>query len=253
MQAFIVLAHPEPRSFNHQLKAVAAETLADLGLGVEVSDLYTMGFDPLEGPRHYAERKDPARFDAQSEQRHAWERGTTSADVRAEIAKLQRADLVVFQYPMWWYGMPAILKGWLDRVLVYGGLYTSRMRYDAGYFAGRRALLSVTTGGPKETFAHNGRNGDIDLLLWPMHFTLHYMGFSVLPPCVAFGVEGGIRYSDPAALPARLEGYKAALRERLRAFETTSPLPFNGWADWDETGRLKPGIPGTSPFMRGEP
>lgn len=252
MHALIVLAHPEPKSFNAQLKDVAADTLFAEGHGVELSDLYAEGFDPLEGPAHYAPRQDPARFSAQDEQRHAWESGTTSADVRTEIDKLERADLVIFQYPIWWFSMPAMLKGWLDRVLVYG-LYTSKVRYDTGHFSGRRAMLSVTTGAPEPTFAHNGRNGDIELLLWPMNFTLHYMGFAVLPPFVSYAIESGLAYSDAAEIPARLEGYKTALRERLAALDKTAPLRFNGWGDWDESGRLKPGVPGHSPFMRAEP
>jgi NAD(P)H dehydrogenase (quinone) len=253
MHALIVLAHPEPRSFNGQMKDVAVETLTAQGHEVEVSDLYALGFDPLEGPRHYPERQEPERFSAQTEQRHAWETGTISADVRGQIEMLERADLVLFQFPMWWFSMPAMLKGWLDRVLVYGGLYTSKMRYDRGYFTGRRALLSVTTGGPEPTFAHNGRNGDIDLLLWPLNFSLHYMGYTVLPPYVAFGVEGGLRYSDPEQMVARLQGYKAALRTHLEGLEGTEPLAFNGWPDWDEDGRLKPGVAGHSYFMRAKP
>lgn len=253
MRALIVLAHPEAKSFNAQLKDVAATTLEAAGYGIEISDLCAMKFDPVEGPRHFQEPRQPDWFSAQTEQRHAWDNGTTSADVQAEIDKLERADFVFFQYPMWWFTMPAILKGWLDRVLVYGGLYTSRIRYDAGYFSGRRAMLSLTTGGTEATFAHNGRNGDIDLLLWPMNFTLHYMGYSVLPPFVAFGIEGGIKYSDPASMPARLEGYKDALHNRLALLEESEPLKFNGWNDWDEDGCLKPGIEGYSPFMRAKP
>ena len=171
MQALIILAHPEPESFNSQLKDMAATTREEAGYRVEVSDLYAIRFDPVEGPQHFREPRQPDWFSAQTEQRHAWENGTTSADTRAEVDKLEHADFVLFQYPMWWYTMPAILKGWLDWVLVYGGLYTSRMRYDAGYFSGRRAIVSVTTGGPEATFAFNGRNGDIDHLLWAMNFT----------------------------------------------------------------------------------
>jgi len=135
MRALIVLAHPEPASFNGAMKDVAVATLSGLGHGVELSDLYALSFDPVEGPERDRVRRDADRFTAQTEQRHAWETGTLSPDVAAEIDKLERADLVIFQYPMWWYGMPAILKGWLDRVLVYGGLYTSTMRYDAGYIS----------------------------------------------------------------------------------------------------------------------
>ena len=195
MRALIVLAHPEPASFNGGMKDVAVTTLTGLGHGVEVSDLYAMAFDPVEGPGRYPVRRDPDCFTAQTEQRHAWETGTLSPDVAAEIDKLERADLLIFQYPMWWYGTPAILKGWLDRVLVYGGLYTSKMRYDAGYFAGRRAMLSVTTGGTAATFAHNGRNADIDLLLWPQLPVPWAMKFV---PCG--GREGDIRCATPGEL-----------------------------------------------------
>lgn len=252
-RALVVLAHPEPRSFNGHLARVAARTLTERGYEVEVSDLYAAGFDPLEGPAHFEARQDPDYFSAQTEQRHAADLGLTPADVRAEIAKLDRADLVVLQYPMWWYQPPAILKGWLDRVLCYGETYTSRERYDRGRYRGRRALLSVTTGGPQETFAYNGRNADIDLLMWPMCFSMYFVGYSVLPPFVAFGVESGVRYSDPSAVEARLAGHEASLVDRLAAVEETEPMAFSGWDDWDEHGRLRPGAPGHTPFMRAQP
>ena len=146
MRVLIIFAHPEPRSFNGALRDVATATLQELGHEVEVSDLYALGFDPLEAPRHFAKRRDPDRFNAQAEQRHAWEQGTTSTDVGAEIDKLDRANLVLFQYPVWWFSMPAILKGWLDRVFTYGGLYTGRMRFDRGRFRNKQAMLSVTSG-----------------------------------------------------------------------------------------------------------
>jgi hypothetical protein len=71
MQAHVVLAHPEPLSFNAHLAELARRTLEANGWQVTVSDLYAMGFDPLEGPRHYASRGAPERFDPQAEQRHA--------------------------------------------------------------------------------------------------------------------------------------------------------------------------------------
>lgn len=252
-RALLVLAHPEPRSFNAQLVEAAAARLETDGYAVEVSDLYRQAFDPLEAPGHYSLRRDPDWFRPQDEQRHSAEADTVPAAVRAEIEKLDRADFVLLQYPMWWYQPPAILKGWLDRVLTYGGVYTSRVRYDRGRFRGRRAMLSVTVGAPEATFAYNGRNGDIDLLLWPMCFTLHYVGYSVLPPFVSYGVEGGLSYSDPAVVGTRLEGWLRGLEQRIDELESTEPMPFSGWEDWDEEGRLRPGAPGHSPFMRSEP
>jgi NAD(P)H dehydrogenase (quinone) len=187
MKALVVFAHPEQRSFNGQLKDAILESLAQQGATVEVSDLYAMGFDPVESAVHFHERKRVDVFDVQTEQRHAYEAGTSSPDVNREIGKLLNADLVVFQFPIWWFSMPAILKGWLDRVFVYG-LFTSRQRYDEGFFSGRRAIVSVTAGGPEPTFSHSGRNGDLDLILWPLHFTTWAIPFyrrsqrSVSPP-----------------------------------------------------------------------
>jgi NAD(P)H dehydrogenase (quinone) len=249
MKALIVFAHPEQRSFNGQLKDTIRHSLEEQGTEVEVSDLYAMGFDPVESANHFPKRKRIDIFDVQVEQRNAYDAGTNSPDVKREIDKLRNADLVVFQFPIWWFSMPSILKGWLDRVFVYG-LFTSQQRYDKGVFSGRRAIVSVTAGGPEPTFSHNGRNGDLELILWPLHFTLHYMGYTVLPPFAAFGVAAAIRYSGASADAERLQRYKADLRQHMLNLASLAPLKFNGWNDWDEVGQLKPGVPSYSAFMR---
>lgn len=250
MQAHIVLAHPEPRSYNAHLAAVARDSLAAQGWSVTTSDLYAQGFDPCEGPAHYPRRQDEQRFDTQSEQRHAAQTGSVPAAVAAEIERLDRADLVILQYPMWWHLPPAILKGWFDRVFAHGAVYTSRQRFEAGRFAGKRALLSVTVGTSAETYAFDGRSGDIDLLLWPVNFTLAYVGYEVLAPFVAYGVEAGLRYSDPATVQARLADSARQYAEQLRTLATRPAIPFNRMSDWGGDGRIVPGAPVHSPFIR---
>lgn len=249
MRALIVLAHPEQKSFNSQMKDVAAETLSQAGYAVGVSDLYALGFDPVEGPRHYPSRADASWFDTQAEQRAAWDAKALSKPVQAEIDKVAAADFVMFQYPMWWFGSPAILKGWIDRVFVYG-LYTSKQRYNHGPWRGKKAMLSITTGAPESTHGPDGRNADADLLLWPMHYTLYYIGFDVLPPFVACGVEGGLKYSSPEAIAARLNGHKARLAETLRGLDRIRPMRFNAIEDFDAAGQLKSESPSHSPFIR---
>lgn len=235
MHALIVHCHPEPTSFNAALAAIAGETLTAAGATVEVSDLYAEGFDPVEGPAHYARRADATRFAPLTEQRHASEHGALPADVSREIARLERAKLVVLQFPLWWHAQPAMLKGWFDRVFVYGGLYTSRRRYDEGHFRGKRAICSVTTGGPAHTFSTYGRGGAIERLLWPIHYSLHYMGFDVLPPFVAYGIQGGgIAYQDRAAFDAHQADTKTRWAERLRRLDADRAIPFTGWADWQD-------------------
>ena len=250
MHAHIVLAHPEPKSFNAHLAAVAREALEGRGWGVTVSDLYAMGFDPGERPEHYLYRLDPARFDTQGEQRHASDRGTLPAEVRSEIEHLDRADLVILQYPMWWHLPPAMLKGWFDRVFVYGEVYRSKQRFENGRFVGKRVLVSVTVATSAETYAYNGRSGDIDLLLWPVHFTMAYVGFGVLRPFVGYGVEAGLRYSDASEIEARLKKLSADYAARLQAIEAEALIPFNPMSDWGADGRIKASAAAFSPFVR---
>lgn len=101
MHALIVFCHPEPHSFNGALKDVAVETLQRQGYRVEVSDLYADGFDPLESPVHYTDRAEPEAFLPLTEQRCAFEGGTLPADVKREIERLERADLVILQFSLW--------------------------------------------------------------------------------------------------------------------------------------------------------
>ncbi|SMF71799.1 NAD(P)H dehydrogenase (quinone) [Tistlia consotensis] len=250
MHSLVVLAHPEPRSFNGRLARAARETLEAGGYTTRLLDLYGEGFDPREAPEHYPARRDPGRFSAMSAQRRAAETGRLPPDVARAIGWLEQSDLVVFQCPLWWFSLPAMLKGWLDRVFAYGAVYDSRMRYDRGRFRGRRALVSITTGGPAASHGPDGRQGDLDLLLWPLHFSLHYVGFSVLPPWRSFAVEGGRFGADPEAHRRHLAACEAGLRRHLAGLDALQPLPFNGWDDWDAEGRLKSGAPSHGPFMR---
>ena len=207
MQAHIVLAHPEPLSLHAHLAGLARRTLEAKGWQVTSADLHAMGFDPLEGLRHHASRSAPGRFDAQAEQRHAPREGTIPTVVAAEIERLDSADLLILRYPMWWRLPPAVLKGWIDRVFVYGAVHASHAsgkRFEAGHLVDKRAMLSVTVGTSAGTCAHDGRSGDLDLLLWPVSFSLAYVDHEVLAPFVACGVEAGLRCSEPGAIEVRL-------------------------------------------------
>lgn len=70
-------------------------------------------------------------------------------------------DFVIFQFPPWWYSVPAILKGWFDRVFAYGFVYSRNMRYDTGGLKGKIAFVSITTGFPKDAYTPYGMDGDI--------------------------------------------------------------------------------------------
>lgn len=250
MHAHFVLAHPEPKSFNAHLVRVGTGAFASKGWTTSVSDLYAAAFDPCERPEHYASRLDAKRFDAQAEQRHASTSASLPRAVIDELASLDRADVLVLQYPMWWHLPPAILKGWFDRVLAYGEVYASLRRFENGRFVGKRAMLSVTVGTSRETYMYDGRSGDIDLMLWPINFTLAYVGYEVLAPFVAYGVEGGLRYSDPSTIDARLQGVADDLRSQIVTLDQRQTIPFNRMAEWGIDGRIKPYAPVYSPFIR---
>ena len=136
MNVLVVFSHPEPNSFNGALKDTAVDVFKSAGASVEVSDLYAENFDPVEKHEHYRSRLNTETFEPLSEQRQSYKTESLPIEVKREIERLRKADLVIFQFPLWWHQQPAMIKGWFDRVFVAGGLYTSKMRYDKGYFKG---------------------------------------------------------------------------------------------------------------------
>lgn len=240
MNILIVLAHPERKSFNGALVDTAIEALEKGDHEVRIDDLYAEKFDPVERAEWYPEPKNSNFFAPLTEQSRHFNANQLPADVNREISRLNWADLVIFQFPLWWHAQPAILKGWFDRVFVYGGLYSGSMRYDRGYFRGKKAMCSVTTGSPEHTFMPFGRAGNMVEWLWPIHSSLNYVGYDVLPPNVSYGVQaGGIQYQEKAAFEAHLETQKASWASRLFKIEQEEPIPFTGWSDWNDSGVLK--------------
>lgn len=183
----IVMAHPEPTSFNAALTAHAVKQLSEAGHNVDVSDLYADNFNPVAGRHDFSTVADAARFHYQAEQSHAAQTGGFSEELAREQAKVLAADLLVLQFPLWWGGPPAILKGWLERVLAYGFAYVDGRRYETGLFKGKRAFLSVTTGGTEQRFGEDGPYGELEKVLWqPQHLTLEYMGYTVEEPFMSY-------------------------------------------------------------------
>jgi len=244
MNVLIVHAHPEPKSFNGAMKDLAMETFTAAGHEVMVSDLYAMGFNPVAGPGDMTgERNDPEFFSLPREQTAAYEAGALSADIAAEIEKVKRADFVLFQFPVWWFGMPAILKGWADRVFARGFAYLPGRKYDTGMFRGKLAMVAATTGTSADTYAPDGIDGDILTVLWPVHNgLLRYSGFDVLPPFVAY-MPG--RVGDDGR-----KAYLEAYAKRLEEIDDTPRLFFHPAQDYGKNERLKPGVLARSGVQR---
>ncbi len=84
-----------------------------------------------------------------------------------------------------------------------------------------------------------------------MNFNLAYVGYTVLEHFVAYGVEAGLRYSDPAVVEARLQDVVREFRAALQGGASArSVVPFNRKSEWGADGRMTPGAPVYSPFIR---
>lgn len=254
MKVLLVFAHPEPRSLNGALRDVAIRELKAQGHEVLISDLYADGWKSEVDRADFPSWPPEERFLPVAASRKAFATNTMTGDVKAEIDKLLWADTLILQFPLWWYAMPAILKGWVDRVYAYGfaygvGEHSDKRwgdRFGEGTLAGKRAMLIVTTGGWEEHYSARGVNGPIDDLLFPInHGILYYPGYDVLPPFVVYRVD---RFGE-----ADFEPVADRLRERMRTLETIRPIPYrqqNGGDYHIPSMQLRPelGDPGAAGF-----
>jgi NAD(P)H dehydrogenase (quinone) len=232
MKVFIVHAHPEPQSFNSTLTREAKNTLEAIGHEVIISDLYAMNFDPVSDRRNFTSQKDPDYFKQQIEEKYATEIDGFSADIKAEIEKLFWCDILIFQFPLWWFSLPGILKGWVDKVFASGQIYGDGRWYDNGVLKGKKAMLSLTTGGRLTMYTEIGINGDINSILYPInHGILRFVGFDVLPPFISFGIN---QINDD-----RTKGYLEEYKDRLLMIEQTPSISYPVLADFDENFQLK--------------
>ncbi|HEV2512134.1 NAD(P)H-dependent oxidoreductase [Bosea sp. (in: a-proteobacteria)] len=215
MNILIVFAHPEPESFCGALKDVAVSTLSAAGHAVVVSDLYRQGFSPVGDHRDFDHPTD-APFIYQAEQRRAHREGSYCEPIAAEHAKLMAADVVMFNFPLWWFGPPAILKGWIDRVMSVGFAYDSDRRFEDGGLQGRRGLITVTTGSPAERFVKDGARAyaPMDETLLPLQKGLfHYVGMTGLDPFVAYAAAR----VEPQTRARYLAEYRVHLEKQIDA------------------------------------
>lgn len=237
MNVLIVYAHPEPKSFNHALKEKAVNTFQRAGHDVIVSDLYAMRFKCVIDADDFEARENLDMLQIPLEQEAANRNGKTAPDIAAEQQKLVWADLVLLQFPLWLYSQPAILKGWMERVLSSGFAHEvkaqnqGRRWFENGGLRGRKAMLSLTCAGVEGGYRPSGRHGDINRILWPIHNALRYSGFDVMEPFVSYAV---LRGGD-----AGRTGLLRAFEDRLSAVWGESPLRFHPLDDYDDTQQLR--------------
>lgn len=217
MKILIVYAHPEPKSMNSAMFLTAIETLEASGHEVKTTDLYAMQFNPTSDRTNFTSTLDPLFYKQQLEEMHATKVKGFVQELETEQEKVEWCDLMIWQFPLWWFSVPAILKGWVDRVFAMGRTYGSGHIYKTGVFGGKKAILSLTTGGYEKDYLKEGANGDLYGILKPLHRgILQFTGFSVLQPEVVYG---------PARLsPEERADLLAGWRMRLQDIFNETPI-----------------------------
>lgn len=185
----IVHAHPESKSFNSSMAHTYRDRLLAEGHTVDFKDLYALAFNPVSDRRNFQQEFDPDYYKQQAEERHATEVDGFAPDLDSHIQDLERCDALIFSFPLWWFSMPAILKGWVDRVFPMGRIYGGPKLYENGLGQARRpARILLTTGGPPEHYDGLGPNPPMSSILATIeHGIFWFNGFLPLPATVAYG------------------------------------------------------------------
>ncbi len=227
MNVLIVHAHPEPRSMNGAVTRAAVETLEAQGHDVKVSDLYAMGFKATMTASDFPDFEEGEFLKYQREQDKGCSDGRLAADIVAEIEKCEWADLLILQFPMSWFSVPGILKGWIDRIFVRGIFYGTGKTFETGGMRGKRAMLSLTTGALQPMYTDNSRFGGLYQQMFHLNYgTLRFVGYDVLNPFVVYG---------PAHIGQdEREAYLARWCERLASIDREEPIPYPSWDEFDD-------------------
>jgi putative NADPH-quinone reductase len=136
MRLLLVFCHPDPQSYGAALRRAAADALRAAGHELREIDLYAEGFDPV--------------FSAEEKRTYLPDTAKNIAGVAAHVEALRWAEGWVVVYPTWFYGAPAMLKGWLERVWLPGVSFTvakSKQRRIGGELKNIRLFIGITTSG----------------------------------------------------------------------------------------------------------
>lgn len=160
MNAVLLYAHPNPGSFNASIAKVVEEALQNKGATVKMKDLYAMNFDPILSAEDFA----------------GFHNGKIPADIAQEQQDIADADIIVFVAPIWWNSVPAILKGYIDRIFSLGFAYKYTKTGPQGLLKGKKGLFITTSGSDAQTAEASGMQSVIDHSLVSGFFS--FCGFS---------------------------------------------------------------------------
>ena len=213
MNILVIYAHHEPASFTGAMKNLVAEELGRQGHSVTISDLYALGFNATAQKWDFVTNSS-THFNYMLEQRHAAGMEMSFApDIKAEMDKIAAADFIIFVTPLWWHSVPAILKGWFDRVLAMGFAWNGGQFYEKGLLRGKQAMLICAVGHPSEYYQTSGQHkATIGQYLQPINYgVLAFCGLNVHEPFTALNVLG----MDDAARASALQELQFRLQHLI--------------------------------------
>lgn len=146
MQALVIYAHPNPASFNAAITAVVKEELEKKGVEVKVKDLYAMNFNPVLSKEDF----------------DGFHTGNIPADIKREQEDVKNADVIIMIAPVWWYSVPAIMRGYMDRVFSLGFAYEYTENGPRGLLTGKKGLVITTAGAEEKVAQATGLDKVID-------------------------------------------------------------------------------------------
>jgi NAD(P)H dehydrogenase (quinone) len=149
MDYLIIYAHPNPNSFNAAIRKTVEETLRIKGKSFEVIDLYKLNFDPVLKPQDF----------------EAIMLGKVLDDVKKQQDLIIKSDTLIFIFPIWWYSMPAILKGYIDRVFSYGFAYKEEENEIKPLLTGKKVIIFNTLGEDKESCEKRGMTQSLKMTI----------------------------------------------------------------------------------------
>ncbi|HPR03547.1 MAG TPA: NAD(P)H-dependent oxidoreductase [Deltaproteobacteria bacterium] len=193
MNHLVIYAHPNPASFNHAILEAYTRELAAAGHEVRIRDLYATGFNPVILQSDY----------------DMINRGTPPEDIRQEQDHIRWAGVMTFIFPVFWAGMPAILKGYIEKVFSLGFAYVFEGDRPRGILKGRKVVIISTTGGALNYYRKSNMLDNIRQTIDGAVF--RFCGFQVVEHKFFVGV--------PMATPAE----RSIMLEEARAIARSLP------------------------------
>ena len=209
MRVLVVFCHPRRDSFTGAVLDHFCAGLRSRGHAIELADLYREGFDPRLKAEDYAQFEGRAMPD----------------DVRAEQARVERADALTFVFPVWWWSFPACLKGWIDRVLSSGWAYSFTPGHSRGLLPNKPTMMICVAGSRASTYAKYGYDAAMRTQIGIG--TLGYCGIRDISTHFFYEAD-----DDAAARPAYLE----SARRLGETFLSPQRLPGDIGLDSDRSG-----------------